>query len=239
MSEMLPYSSRPSDLREQTNRLTSRIAIVVIFSIAMAWMESSTVVYLRTLVNRIEPYQQAPLPIINSLGVTEIIREAATLILLLTIGWLAGTSWRSRLGFFMAAFGVWDIFYYLFLKVIVGWPHSLFDWDVLFLIPLPWWGPVLSPILISVVLIFVGSLLAQNEINNGKLRFGKGAWSFHICGISMALYVFMAHSIEAVGKSNSGVENLPIQFNWPLFILSIFFMLAPVFEVGMRTLKSK
>src|SRR5208283_1702927 len=219
-----------SNLKEETRRLTIRFAIVAIFSIAMAWVESSTVVYLRTLVNRIEPYQQTPLPIIDSFGATEIVREAATLIMLVTVGWLAGTSWKSRLGFFMAAFGVWDIFYYLFLKIIVGWPHSLFDWDVLFLIPLPWWGPVLSPILISLISIILGSLLAQNEISDATFQIGRLSWSFYLCGISVALSVFMDHSIEAIGKGNSGVEDLPAQFNWPLFMLALFFMLMPVFE---------
>jgi hypothetical protein len=212
---------------------------VAVFSIAMAWMESSTVVYLRTLVDRIQPYQQTPLPIIDSFGMTEIVREAATLIMLLTIGWLAGMSWKSKLGFFMAAFGVWDIFYYLFLKIIVGWPHSLFDWDILFLIPLPWWGPVLSPILISLVLIILGTFLAQSERNNTTLLPGKLSWIFHLCGIFLALYVFMAHSIKVIGKANSGVEELPTQFNWPLFILALFFMLMPVFEAGIQTFKSK
>jgi hypothetical protein len=209
------------------------------FSIAMAWMESSTVVYLRMLVNRIEPYQHTPLPITDSFGVTEIVREAATLIMLLTVSWLAGRSWKSRLGLFMAAFGIWDIFYYLFLKIIVGWPHSLFDWDILFLIPLPWWGPVVSPILISLVLIILGSLLAQNEINNATFRFGKLGWSFYLCGILIALYVFMAHSIEVIWKGSSGVEELPAQFNWPLFIFALFLMLMPVFEAGVRTVKEK
>lgn len=179
-----------SNLKEETRRLTIRFAIVAVFSIAMAWMESSTVVYLRTLVDRIQPYQQPPLPIIDSFGMTEIVREAATLIMLLTIGWLAGMSWKSKLGFFMAAFGVWDIFYYLFLKIIVGWPHSLFDWDILFLIPLPWWGPVLSPILISLVLIILGTFLAQSERNNTTLLSGKLGWIFHLCGIFLALYIF-------------------------------------------------
>ena len=226
-------------LKDQTKRLTIRFALTVIFSIAMAWMEASTVVYLRTLVNRIEPYQQTPLPIINSFGVTEIVREAATLIMLLTVSWLAGASWKSKLGLFMLAFGVWDIFYYLFLKIIVGWPHSLFNWDILFLIPLPWWGPVLSPILISIVLIILGSLLAQSEINNATFRFGKLGWSFYLCGIVIALYVFMAHSIDVIGKRNRGVEELPTQFDWPLFILALLLMLMPVFEAGIQAIKSK
>ena len=205
----------------------------------MAWMESATVAYLRTLVNRVEPYQQTPLPIIDTFGVTEIVREAATLLMLLAVGLLAGTSWKSRLGYFMAAFGVWDMFYYLFLKAIVGWPHSLFDWDILFLIPLPWWGPVLSPVLISLVLIVVGSLLAQDEINNAQIRSGTLSWSLHICGISGALYVFMNHSIEVIGKSSNGIEELPTKFNWPFFVLALFFMLMPAFEAGVRSLKEK
>ncbi len=228
-----------SNLKEETRRLTIRFAIVAVFSIAMAWMESSTVVYLRTLVNRVEPYQAAPLPIVNSFGVTEIVREAATLIMLLTIGWLAGMSWKSKLGFFMAAFGVWDIFYYLFLKIIVGWPHSLFDWDILFLIPLPWWGPVLSPILISLVLIILGTFLAQSERNNTTLLSGKLGWIFHLCGIFLALYVFMAHSIKVVGNGNRGIEDLPTNFNWPLFVIALFIMMMPVFEAGIQSVKGK
>ena len=66
------------------------------------------------------------------------------MVMLLAVGILAGRNWRSRLGYSAIAFGVWDIFYYLFLKVMCGWPHSLLDWDILFLLPLPWWGPVLA-----------------------------------------------------------------------------------------------
>ena len=74
-------------------------------------------------------------------------REAATLVMLLAVGMLAGADVAPRLGYTAIAFGVWDIFYYVFLRVIGGWPRSLFDWDILFLLPLPWWGPVLAPVL--------------------------------------------------------------------------------------------
>jgi hypothetical protein len=225
------------ELKEHSERLTIRFALVVVFSIAMAWMESSTVVYLRTLVDRIDPYRPMPLPLTNAFGATEIVREGATVIMLMTVGCLAGSSWKSRLGFFMTAFGIWDIFYYLFLKVIVGWPHSLLDWDILFLIPLPWWGRVLSPIVISLVLIVLGSFLARSEISNTIFRFGKVGWSCHLFGIAIALYIFMAHSIEVIGKGKNGVEELPTQFNWPLFIVGILFMLMPVFEEGVRIVR--
>src|SRR5205823_10795737 len=114
-------------------------------------------------VNRIEPYQSAPLPIATGLGRAELVREAATLIMLLTVGILAGRTWRSRLGYAAIAFGVWDIFYYVFLKVMCGWPHSLLDWDILFLIPMPWWGPVAAPVSIALLLILWGTLASSWE----------------------------------------------------------------------------
>jgi len=225
---------------EQTRRLTIRFAIVAVFSIAMAWVESAAVVYLRMLVNRVEPYQAAPLPIVSSLGATEIVREAATMIMLLTVGWLAGGSWKSRLGYFMCAFGLWDIFYYLFLKIIVGWPHSLLDWDVLFLIPLPWWGPVLAPILVSLALIAVGNFLTLTDVHDPSVRARRIAWVFHLCGIFLALYVFMAHSIQVLQEGSRGViEKLPSYFNWPLFIIALFFFIMPVVDAGRRSRKIK
>src|SRR5437899_5394556 len=115
--------------------------IVAIYAIAMAWVESAVVFYLRTMIDRIEPYQPRPLPIIGGFGRAEVIREAATMMMLLTVGMLAGRHWRSRLGFTAVAFGFWDIFYYVFLKWLCAWPHSLFDWDILCLLPLPLWGP--------------------------------------------------------------------------------------------------
>ncbi len=68
-----------------------------------------------------------------------------------------------RIGYTAIAFGVWDISYYVFLKMMCGWPHSLLDWDVLFLLPLPWWGPVLAPVLISLLMILWGPFASQFE----------------------------------------------------------------------------
>src|ERR1051326_1970934 len=138
-----------------------RWLVVVVFAIAMAWVESAVVYYLRTMIHRINPYQANPLPIIGGLGPAEMVREAATLVMLFTIGVLAGKTWRSRLGYSAFAFGVWDIFYYVFLKVMCDWPKSLLDWDILFLLPLPWWGPVLAPVLIALLMIVWGTLASR------------------------------------------------------------------------------
>jgi hypothetical protein len=97
-------------------KIKRRWGVVVVFAMAMAWVESAVVFYLRTMIDRIDPYQPNPLPVIGSLGHVELVREAATLTMLLTVGMLAGRNWRSRLGYTAVAFGVWDICYYVFLR---------------------------------------------------------------------------------------------------------------------------
>ena len=98
----------------------TRWLVVVLFGMAMAWMESATVVYLRMLVGRVNPYQLDPLPQHPALGNTELVRELATLLMLFAVGWLAGRNWRTRLSYSLIAFGVWDILYYVFLAVIAS-----------------------------------------------------------------------------------------------------------------------
>ncbi|HWX19293.1 MAG TPA: hypothetical protein VN578_05215 [Candidatus Binatia bacterium] len=209
-----------------------RWLVVVLFAIAMAWVESAVVYDLRTMVDRIEPYQPNPLPIIGGLGRVEMVREAATLIMLLTVGILAGRTCRSRLGYAAVAFGVWDIFYYVFLNRICGWPHSLLDWDILFLLPLPWWGPVLAPMSIALLMILWGTLVGgwQSPVpaDGGEWK----AWLANFIGVALALYLFMSDSIRVVDGGVEAMRNvLPSAFNWPLFCLAVLLMGAPVIRV--------
>ena len=162
----------PKATMRELKELTSsrRWLTVVVFATAMAWVESAVVYDLRTMIDRIEPFQPNPLPIIGGLGRVELVREVATLVMLFTVGLLAGRAWRSRLGYSAVAFGVWDICYYVFLKLICGWPHSLMDWDILFLMPLPWWGPVLAPVVIALLMIALhvhGRRPARGERGDG------------------------------------------------------------------------
>jgi len=140
-----------------------RWLVVALYAVAMAWFEAAAVYYLRSLFDRIDPYQPYPLPMADWFGEAELIREIATLIMLFTVGWLAGATWRTRLGYSVVAFGVWDIFYYVFLRVMTGWPKSLLDWDILFLIPLPWWGPVWAPTSIALLMILWGTFMTKVE----------------------------------------------------------------------------
>ena len=88
----------------------TRWTIVMGFAIAMAWVEAASVFYIRALVDRIEPYRPNPLPINDTLGFVELGREAATLVMLATLGLLAGLTWQRRAGYAAIAFGAWNIF---------------------------------------------------------------------------------------------------------------------------------
>jgi hypothetical protein len=213
----------------------SRWLTVVAYAVAMAWVESAVVFYLRTMFDRIIPYQEHPLPLIGGLGPAELVREAATLVMLLTVGMLAGRNWRSRLGYSAIAFGVWDIFYYIFLKWMCHWPRSLFDWDILFLLPLPWWGPVIAPVSIALLMILWGTLVSTWEIPPAQGRSEWKAWLLNFVGVAIALYVFMADTLRVADQGVVALRNvLPHVFNWPLFCFALLLMSAPIIQVLWR-----
>jgi hypothetical protein len=208
----------------------TRWLLVAAYATAMAWVESAVVFYLRTQSNRIVPYQPDPLPLVAGYAKVELLREAATLLMLACVGALAGTSRRSRLGYAAIAFGIWDVFYYVFLKLITGWPHSLRDWDILFLIPLPWWGPVIAPVLISMIMIVWGTLATQLPGHASmRIRDEWKAWLPSLAGMMLALYVFMEDSIHALRTTGDSVRTLlPSRFDWKLFCVSLLLMCMPV-----------
>ena len=90
---------------------------------------------------------------------TEIGREAATLVLMLTASYMLGRNLRRRFAYFLTIFAVWDIFYYIWLKVLIGWPATVMDWDILFLIPVTWAGPVFAPVITSATMLIIATVL--------------------------------------------------------------------------------
>ncbi len=212
-----------------------RWLIVALYAVAMAWVESAVVYYLRTLVDRIEPYQSNPLPIATGLATVELVREAATMVMLLTVGWLAGITWRARAGYSLIAFGIWDIGYYVFLKMMTGWPKSLTDWDILFLIPLPWWGPVWAPATIALLMILWGTVVTQFEQVPGLSGLNWKSLGFGMPGAMLALYVFMADAIRIRDQGATALRAMqPVWFNWPLFLIALVLLALPVLNAGRR-----
>jgi hypothetical protein len=181
------------------------------------------------LVDRLDPFQANPLPLREDIVWVELVREAGTLIMLAAVGILAGRNRVSRLGYALLAFGVWDIGYYLFLRPMTGWPRSLWDWDILFLLPLPWWGPVLAPILIALLMILWGLRLTQFPVSPGRALSGGRLLGIGALGVLIALYVFMKDAIQVAPEGETILRQLlPTPFNWPLFSVALALMAAPL-----------
>lgn len=139
----------------------------------MGYLEAAVVAYLRELYypNGFHISKKIKFPFIKfgpvaelkpfseRIFLTELARELFTMIMLVSFAWLVGNSLSSRIVYFLLAFGVWDIFYYIFLKIILNWPESFGTTDVFFLIPTPWIGPVWLPILCSVIIIAISFLI--------------------------------------------------------------------------------
>jgi len=215
-----------------------RWLVVVLFAAAMAWVESAVVFYLRTMVDRIQPYQPDPLPLATGLGLAELVREAATLVMLFTVGWLAGATRRARIGYALLAFGIWDILYYVFLRIMTGWPRSISDWDILFLIPLPWWGPVWAPVSIALLMVLWGTTVTQCEDPESTPRANRVALGACVAGAILALYVFMADAIQVRAGGVAALRALlPLWFNWPLFLVALGLMAMPVVEVVVQVVR--
>ena len=196
-----------------------RLPLVALFAIAMANVEAATVTYLRELYGIDDLIRDLPTTV-DRLTAIEVGREVATIGMLLAVGWLAGKRMQDRLGHFVFAFGVWDIAYYGWLALFEGWPQSPLDWDVLFLIPVPWWGPVLAPALIA-ALMCVGGAAAVRGADRGvtwRLTWTNAAVAAF--GIAVVLYTFTADALGALPDGPEAVRLArPSDFQWPLFAL--------------------
>ncbi len=192
-----------------------RFCIVVIFSIAFAYIEAAVVVYLREIF-----YPDGftfPLtifgidPLWRRFLLTEIGREAATIVLIFTGAWLFGRNRRQRFAYFLTIFAVWDIFYYVWLKVLIDWPASIMDWDILFLIPGTWASAVLYPVLISITMLIFAAAILYRDARGRPIKVTRADWLvFIIAGVIVVVsfYIPGRHVAENDFKS---------YFYWPLF----------------------
>lgn len=202
---------------------------IALYAVAMACVESAVVVYLRQLY-----YPQGfafPIRIIPDwITAIELGREMATIVMLACVSALAGRDRWQRFLYFCLAFGVWDIFYYVWLVAFLRWPPSVLTWDVLFLIPLPWIGPVLAPLLISFGLIGGSLHLLWLHGRGVRLGFSAPLWGLATAGGLLVLLSFtLDFSVVLEGKE-------PPPFRWWLFGLGFAMALAALLR-GVRALE--
>jgi hypothetical protein len=228
--------------------------LVALFAIAMGYLESAVVVYIRAIY-----YPEGfafPLKMMSdTILVTEFFREAATLVMLAGIGIIAGRSRIERFGLFIYAFGWWDIFYYVFLKLLIGWPESLLTWDILFMIPTTWVGPVIAPCLNALTMIILGGLISKYQGKTKKAGLKPMEWTFLILGSVILLMAYMQDysrymireysfrqlflSLPDKGMLNYAIKYIPAHFSWMIFIVGQGLILSGVILYYLRMKKKK
>ena len=217
---------------------------VAIFAVAFAWVESAVVVYLRKIY--FDGVFSFPLVVvweegkhvIDPLIKIEFGREIATLIMLLAVGWVAGRNKFQRFCFFMIAFGIWDIFYYIWLYVMVGWPESVMTWDLLFYVPLPWVGPVITPVLIAAAMVGAGLLIIYYGERGYEIRCRWYDMAIEMaCGL--LIIVAFCWDWKNIVQVPGDIERtgIPNPFAWWLYVPAFLFSLV-YFGLRLRAILS-
>ena len=205
------------------------VIALLVFGTAFGYLEAAVVSYLRQLHEparqRFHPGRAAselfPLLTLDQLRatgadqqstlVTEIGREAATIILLAAVALAVARNAAQWAAAFVIAFGTWDITFYVFLKVLLDWPASLFTWDILFLIPVPWAGPVLAPMLVSAAMIAAGVWHLRQDAHGDPVGISAAQWAGMIIGAVVIVLSFA----NGLPKPDEGRVLHP--FSWNLF----------------------
>lgn len=214
------------------SKSTLRILLwLSLFSIAMGFLESAVVIYLREIMYP-GGFDFPLQPIQEHLALTEVLRESATLIMLLVVAMLTGRTVIEKFAWFLYCFAVWDIFYYIFLKMLIDWPASLHTWDILFLIPVTWTSPVLAPVLVSLAMILLAMVLVHYTDKGIRTVIKPAEWTLLISGTiviflsltwdysAFILKHFSFRDIWTIPKEDIfglSMKYIPVKFSWILF----------------------
>lgn len=216
-----------------------RLPWVVFWAIAFAYVESAVVEYMRGIYYPLSKGGfQFPVYTLEQLAALgdehtrrlaiELGRELATLVMLATLGVIAGRNRREAWAHFMVAFGIWDIFFYLWLKLFVNWPSSPMTWDLLFLIPVPWVSPVLAPVIVSAVMIACGIVVLHYEQHERPLDATWRDWFLIITGGVIVIVSFCRDYANIV---DGGYPN---PFSWSVFVLGLLLAVATFISILLR-----
>jgi hypothetical protein len=198
---------------------------IILYASAMALLEAVVVVYLRELYYPDHVQVLFPITIFTQKDlIVELSREVATIVMIFSVAVLLEKKQIIRVfACFVLLFGLWDIFYYIWLKVFINWPLYFCEWDILFLIPWAWFGPWICPVLISLLFIlWGGSVLLRKD----TISFSPFSLILFITGCIFDLAAFIQPALNVMIKD--GVEGfssyMPDNFWWWLFVPGFLLM---------------
>lgn len=200
---------------------------LTLFGAAFGWVEAAVVVYLRRLYYP-DGFAFPLVTLPNEVAVVEVVREAATILMLLTVACLASRTAWGRFGAFSVAFGVWDLVYYAGLYAALGWPESPGTWDVLFLIPGIWTGPVWSAAVIAVLLVVCGARMLDGDRRGERPRPRGLDWALSALSLLLILSAFLWNHEPALAQRPLG------RFPWEIWLAGVLIGLVPFARLFLR-----
>lgn len=207
---------------------TRKIIILTLFALAMAYLEAAVVVHLRQLYYADNVQAIFPLQLLSHTDLLiELIREVATIVMLVTIALLTERDYGRRFATFVYCFGVWDLGYYGFLKLLIDWPQSWLEWDVLFLIPWPWFGPWLTAAVIAFLFIIWGGWILWSGY---QPRMDWLSTSLFVIGALLGLSAFLLPAAMLLPQGEVVFQGyVPDHFSWGLYLPGLLGMSAGLF----------
>jgi hypothetical protein len=222
----------------------------LVFAFAMGVLEGIVAIYLRDIYYP-EGFSFPLIPLPSRAVLIEITREAATIMMLAAVGYVAGRSGMERLALFVYVFGVWDIVYYGTLLLVIGWPPSLMTWDVLFLIPVTWLGPVLAPLVCSCTMMVLTVSVERRLAQRAVVTATPVEYVACLAGAALILLSFLWESgrliigggflsrlltlAEDPGFRDVVSRHVPTDYPWSLFIAGEGLILFSIFAFLYRT----
>jgi hypothetical protein len=198
--------------------------LLAVYAAAMALVEAAVVVYLRRLYYPDDLLTVFPLRIwpMRDLLV-ELGREAATIVMILAVALLAVQGRVRRTAAFLFVFGVWDLCYYLWLKVALGWPVTWTEWDILFLIPWPWLAPWVAPAAVAALFVLWAAPVLARDAETAVPRRAR---VLAAAGLCLMLASFLAPALPLLGDAPALAAYLPGHYPWWLFLAGLALLSA-------------
>jgi hypothetical protein len=223
---------------------------LILFGVAFGYLEGAVVTYLRALHEpaRLHYYpnraasEMFPLLTLDQLRTAapgqqqtlyaEIGREAATILMLAAMAVAVARNGRQWSAAFAIVFGIWDGVFYLTLKLLLDWPASWLTWDILFLIPLPWVGPVAAPVLVALAMIAGGTWCLWRESRGAPLRVGGR----HSAGVLFgAFIIIVSFTLDYRNILGGGT---PRPFHWGVFAAGMIIGMASYGAAGISRVRT-
>jgi len=243
-----------SSARNSIRNLHQTFFLLFIFAVAMGFLEGIVAVYLRQLY-----YPEGfhfPLTLLSpEMLKVEWLREITTIIMLVSIAWLAGRYFIQRLSYFLFTFAVWDIFYYIALKLILDWPSSWLTWDILFLIPVTWLGPVLAPVICSLTMIVMAVLYTYLPGKGHPVIIRPLDWILVLAGSALIFFTFTIDYLNLILRNAKTTDAdspevkeqfwkaitsfVPDHYNWLIFFAGELLIIGSIYFVVKKSISNK